>query len=176
MQRPSPMLFAVATATLMLGRPAALPAADLDSDALARTLRRPDPICSLTEGSAVLDSQDVHWLEVPESHPIGVFGNVLTSEPEDRLEARRLVFGAAQSAQGIGRPNDIFGVMSALDRTRDRRELILRDGEIDEWTLMGFYSAEIASQIHLQPSIGLHSDAVPENAEFIGLFGLQLTY
>jgi hypothetical protein len=176
MQRPSPILFAVATATLMLGRPAALPAADLDSDALARTLRRPDPISSITEGSAVLDSQDVRWLEVPESHPIGVFGNVLTSEPEDRLEARRLVFGAAQSAQGIGRPNDIFGVMSALDRTRDRRELIPHAGEIEEWTLMGFYSIQIAPALQLQPSLGWSGEMDSGTTVFHGLVGLKLKF
>ena len=174
MRSPSPILFIVATATLLFGQPTALPAADLDSDTLARTLRRPDPIGSVGDGNSVLDTQDIHWFQEPGEPNFGVFGTALNSEPDDRIEARRLVIGTAGSGHQFGRSNDFFGISSTIDQIQDRREPL--DDELESWSLMGFYTAEITSGIHLQPSIGWSCDTTSETGGFRGLLGLKLEY
>ena len=176
MRSPSPILFVVATATLMLGRPMALPAADLDSDATARTIRRPDPVTPLANDSSVLGIEDVRWLDVPMFDELGVVGDVLTVDPLDEFDTRRSIVGAAHRAGNFGRPNDFFGLLGALDQSQDSSDNLLLPGKPDSFTVMGFYSAQITPQIRVQSSLGLTDEMDGTKADLSGLLGLKIHF
>ena len=175
MKRPSPILFVVATATLMLGRPTALPAADLDADAVARTLERNNPVRAITRSTHVLDADDLRWIDGPGDHPIGINATVLQSEPLLRQQVRRYVFATAMGNPHPERTGDYFGLLGTLGQ--DVQPGPTRIDEPDDWSVMGFYSLQLTPTLRLQPSLGF-SGAVDDTSstELSGLIGLEITF
>ena len=173
MRSPSPILFVVATATLMLGRPMALPAADLDNDARARTLSRDNPVSAITRGTHVIDEEDLNWLEFPGEPSIGLNATVLESAPLDRNQVRRYVFATA--TPHANSTDDYFGLLGSL--TQEGDPSLDRINDPEEWSLMGFYSFKLSPSIRLQPSFGW-SGAVDDasDSEIRGLLGLEITF
>ena len=158
----------------MLGRPTALPAADLDSDALARTLRRSNPLTAISEGNHVLDGNDIRWIEFLGNKSLGVNANMISSDPLDRYDTRSFVFATATNAGMYDRSNDYFGLISMAEESADRRTQ--EAPRFSEWSLMGYYSIEITPTLRFQPSLGWSGEADSSDLQFRGLLGLKLTF
>lgn len=158
----------------MLGRPTALPAADLESDALARTLRHTNPLSTISEGNHVIDGNDIRWIEFLGNESLGVNANMTSSDPLDRYDTRRFVFATATNAGMYDSSKDYFGLISMFEETADRREQ--ESPQLANWSIMGYYSIEITPTLRFQPSLGWSGEADSSDLQFRGLLGLKLTF